>query len=61
MLILLDNKSAIALTKNPIFHGQSKHIHKRYHFISSNLSWSQNDYNRSDTKYNWRLSRTQRL
>ena len=29
----LDNKSAIALTKNPVFHGRSKHIHKRYHFI----------------------------
>ena len=29
----IDNKSAIALTKNPVFHGRSKHIHKRYHFI----------------------------
>ncbi|XP_019089217.1 PREDICTED: uncharacterized protein LOC109128013 [Camelina sativa] len=33
VLILLDNKSAIALTRNPVFHGRSKHIHKRYHFI----------------------------
>ena len=33
MIIRLDNKSAIALTKNPVFHGRSKHIHKRYHFI----------------------------
>lgn len=31
--ICIDNKSAIALTKNPVFHGRSKHIHKRYHFI----------------------------
>ena len=31
--IRLDNKSAIALTKNPVFHGQSKHIHRRFHFI----------------------------
>lgn len=31
--IYIDNKSAIALTKNPVFHGRSKHIHKRYHFI----------------------------
>lgn len=31
--IRIDNKSAIALTKNPVFHGRSKHIHMRYHFI----------------------------
>ena len=33
IVVRLDNKSAIALTKNPVFHGRSKHIHKRYHFI----------------------------
>lgn len=33
ILIRVDNKSAIALTKNPVFHRRSKHIHKRYHFI----------------------------
>ena len=33
MKIFLDNKSALALAKNPIFHGQSKHIDTRYHFI----------------------------
>lgn len=32
-LIRIDDNSAIALTKNPVFHGQSKHIHQRYHFI----------------------------
>ena len=31
--IRIDNKSAIALTKNPVFHGRSKHIHARFHFI----------------------------
>ena len=31
--IMIDNKSAIALTKNHVFHGRSKHIHHRYHFI----------------------------
>ena len=31
--IRVDNKSAIALTKNPVFHGRSKHIHRRFHFI----------------------------
>nr|GEY65711.1 ribonuclease H-like domain, reverse transcriptase, RNA-dependent DNA polymerase [Tanacetum cinerariifolium] len=31
--IHVDNKSAIALMKNPIFHGRSKHIDTKYHFI----------------------------
>nr|GEV62784.1 ribonuclease H-like domain, reverse transcriptase, RNA-dependent DNA polymerase [Tanacetum cinerariifolium] len=31
--ILVDNKSAIALTKNPVFHGRSNHIDTKYHFI----------------------------
>ena len=33
VVIKVDNKSAIALSKNPVFHGRSKHIHKRFHFI----------------------------
>ena len=32
-LIRVDNKSAIALAKNLVFHKRSKHIHKRFHFI----------------------------
>jgi hypothetical protein len=31
--IFVDNKSAIALAKNPVFHDQSKHICTRYHYI----------------------------
>nr|GEX55639.1 NB-ARC domains-containing protein [Tanacetum cinerariifolium] len=31
--IIVDNKSAIALMKNPIFHRRSKHIDTKYHFI----------------------------
>ena len=31
--ILCDNKSAIALTKNPMFHGRSKHINIKFHYI----------------------------
>ena len=31
--ILCDNKSAIALTKNPMFHGKSKHISIKVHYI----------------------------
>ena len=33
VIIRVDNKSAISLTKNPVFHGRSKHIHRRFHFI----------------------------
>ncbi|KAH9657526.1 hypothetical protein KPL70_023114 [Citrus sinensis] len=31
--ICVDNKLAIALSKNPVFHDRSKHIDTRYHFI----------------------------
>ena len=33
VVLKIDNKSAIALTKNPVFHGRSKHILAKYHFI----------------------------
>jgi hypothetical protein len=29
----VDNNSTIALMKNPVFHGRSKHIDIKYHFI----------------------------
>ena len=29
----IDNQSAIALSKNPVFHNRSKHIDIRYHYI----------------------------
>jgi hypothetical protein len=31
--IMMDNMSAIALSKNPVLHGRSKHIKTKYHFI----------------------------
>jgi hypothetical protein len=31
--LMVDNKSALALIKNPVFHERSKHIHIRFHFI----------------------------
>lgn len=31
--LFVDNKSAIALMKNPVFHGRSKHIDMRFNFI----------------------------
>ena len=32
-VIYCDNKSTISLTKNPVFHGRSKHIDIKFHFI----------------------------
>jgi len=29
----VDSKSTLALAKNPVFHGRSKHIRIKYHFI----------------------------
>ena len=31
--IFCDNMSAIALSKNPVFHGRSKHIDIKFHYI----------------------------
>ena len=31
--ILVDKKSAISLSKNPVFHNRSKHIEKLFHYI----------------------------
>ena len=33
VIIYVDNKSAIDLSKNLVFHGRSKHIDVRFHFI----------------------------
>lgn len=33
VIIYVDNKSAINLAKNPVFHGRNKHIDVRFHFI----------------------------
>ncbi|XP_074322759.1 secreted RxLR effector protein 161-like [Apium graveolens] len=33
VVLYIDNRSAIDLAKNPVFHGHSKHIDVRYHFI----------------------------
>lgn len=33
VVLYIDNRSAIDLTKNPVFHGRSKHIDVRFHFI----------------------------
>ena len=39
--VLVDNKSAIQLCKNPVFHDRSKHIETRYHFIRESIDSGQ--------------------
>ncbi|KAK2361452.1 secreted RxLR effector protein [Trifolium repens] len=38
LTLMIDNKSAISLTKNPISHGRSKHIDTRFHFIREKVA-----------------------
>ena len=36
--LLVDNKSAIDLAKNPVSHGRSKHIDTKCHFLKDQVS-----------------------
>ena len=36
--ILEDNQSAISMAKNPQFHGRTKHINIKYHFIREQIA-----------------------
>ena len=33
--LIIDNKSAINLARNPVLHGRSKHIETKYHLLRS--------------------------
>ena len=46
--MLVDNKSAIQLCKNPVFHDRSKHIETRYHFIRENVESGKITYINTD-------------
>jgi hypothetical protein len=35
--IYIDNRSAIALAKNPVYHERNKHIDIRHHFIREHV------------------------
>ena len=38
MVIFEDNQSAMSMSKNPKFHGRSKHIDIKYHFTREQVS-----------------------
>ena len=52
MTLMVDNKSAIALSKNPVFHNRSKHIETKFHFIRTCLEEKkiELDFIRSDNQ-----------
>jgi hypothetical protein len=41
--LLIDNKSAIALCKNPVHHDRSKHIDTKFHYIRDSIEAGQLD------------------
>lgn len=38
MVLQIDNKSTINIAKNLVFHGMSKHIEDRFHFLKDKIS-----------------------
>jgi len=51
ILIKCDNTSAIALTKNPVFHAQTKHIEVKHHFIRDHIQREDIKLEFVDTKH----------
>ena len=49
--LLIDNKSAIALAKNPVHHDRSKHIDVKYHFIRECIEQDQVEVDHVRTDY----------
>jgi hypothetical protein len=45
----IDSKSALELSKNPVYHERSKHIDTRYHFIRECISDGMVDVNHVGT------------
>jgi hypothetical protein len=48
--LLVDNKSAIALSKNPVYHDRSKHMDTRYHYIRDCVDNGSIDINHVSTQ-----------
>jgi hypothetical protein len=48
--LLVDNKSAIALSKNPVHHERSKYIDTKYHFVRDCIEDGSIDINHVSTQ-----------
>ena len=42
-ILMVDNKSAIALCKNPVHHGRSKHIDTKFHYTRERIEAGEMD------------------
>ena len=42
-ILMVDNKSAIALCKNPVHHGRSKHIDTKFHYTHERIEEGEMD------------------
>ncbi|GJS50493.1 hypothetical protein Tco_0623855 [Tanacetum coccineum] len=50
--VLCDNKGAIDLSKNPIFHSRTKHIEIRHHFLRDNVQKGNISIDKVSFEYN---------
>ena len=48
--LLIDNKSAINLAKNPVLHGRSKHIDTKFHFLHEQVEKGSIEVNHCSTQ-----------
>lgn len=52
LMIMLDNKGAIAISKNPVLHKRSKHIHINFHIVRQEVNRGHVRMEYIDTKEN---------
>ena len=55
--LFCDNKSAIAMARNPVFHNRTKHIELKHHFIHEAIEeWEVDmDFCKSEGASGWHL------
>jgi len=54
--LLMDNKSTIALRKNPVHHDRSKHIDTKFHFIRECVEEGKMEVDHIGTTDLWQMS-----